>query len=211
MRYPKDQKERTRRHIVETVSEALRRNGIAGSNIVPLMKEAGLTQGAFYKNFASRDELLVEALVHAIGQTRRLAMQWAVEARTRGQQAIGKIIDEYLSERHLNSLNTGCAMAALGPELWRQSEPVRRAVFAASTENVEVIALELPHSHRGHARAIYMLMAGALSSARLAGTRQEQLQILKQAREAARLLAGLTPTKTSLDRQPPRSRVRKLT
>ena len=50
MRYPKDQKEKTRRFVVETASRLLRRDGIEGVKIVPLMKEAGMTQGAFYKN-----------------------------------------------------------------------------------------------------------------------------------------------------------------
>lgn len=190
MRYPKDQKEKTRRHIIESVSIALRRDGIAASSIVPLMKEAGLTQGAFYKIFASRDELIAEAVVHAIAQTRSLARQWIADGRAAGEHPIARLIDEYLHERRLTSWARGCPIDSLGPELWRQSESVRRAVVDASAETFEVIALELAPERKHNARSLYTLMAGVMSSARLAVTREEQIAILADGRQAARLLAG---------------------
>ncbi|OMI05832.1 MULTISPECIES: TetR/AcrR family transcriptional regulator [Bradyrhizobium] len=197
MRYPKDQKEKTRRHIIESVSIALRRDGIAASSIVPLMKEAGLTQGAFYKIFASRDELLAEAILFAMSQTRSLARQWIADARTAGENPIARLIDEYLHERRLTNWAKGCPIAALGAELWRQSDTVRRAVSEASAETLDVISLELPPTRKNNARALYMLMAGVLSSARLAVTREEQIAILADGRRSARFLAGCEPEPTS--------------
>ena len=190
MRYPKDQKEKTRRFVVETASRLLRRDGIEGVKIVPLMKEAGMTQGAFYKNFESRDELVVEAILHAAVQTRSLAMQWAAAGRDGAGGAVANIIDEYLSERHLDPREGGCPLAALGSELWRQPDAIRRAVFRAFKETVEVISLELPADRREMAWSLYMFLASVLQSARIAVTRKEQLSIMAEGRRTARMLFG---------------------
>lgn len=191
MRYPKDQKERTRRHIVETASGAIRRDGIDASAIVPLMKAAGLTQGAFYKNFASRDELIAEALGHATAQTRKRALQWAAAGRAALEHPVARIIDEYLSERHLDALERSCAIAALGSELGRQAAPVRRIAYAGIVDMADILALDLPAPHRHLAQPLFIYLAATLASARLASTREEQIGVLSVGRAAARTLAGL--------------------
>ena len=61
-RYGKEQKEATRRRIVESAGRRFKRDGIDSSGIATLMADAGLTNGAFYAHFASKDELIATAV-----------------------------------------------------------------------------------------------------------------------------------------------------
>ena len=57
-RYDKEHKSATRQRIVEAAGKRLKRDGIDGSGVATLMDDAGLTNGAFYTHFASKDDLI---------------------------------------------------------------------------------------------------------------------------------------------------------
>src|SRR5213076_1144831 len=61
-RYGKEHKEATRRRIVENAGRRLKANGIDGSGVATLMADAGLTNGAFYAHFASKEDLVATAV-----------------------------------------------------------------------------------------------------------------------------------------------------
>lgn len=71
MRCPDGHKEAVREQIVRVTAEALRRHGLSGVSIPALMKSAGLTHGGFYAHFATRDELVAEAIRAAASDTSR--------------------------------------------------------------------------------------------------------------------------------------------
>ncbi|MFF1268504.1 DUF6262 family protein, partial [Streptomyces anulatus] len=58
------QAEENRRRVVDTASRLFREQGTQVS-VADLMKAAGLTHGAFYKQFASKEALVDEATAHA--------------------------------------------------------------------------------------------------------------------------------------------------
>ena len=62
MRYGKENKESTRRRIIESAGRRFKQDGIDGSGIATLMNDAGLTNGAFYAHFASNDDLVATAV-----------------------------------------------------------------------------------------------------------------------------------------------------
>ncbi|HJQ89523.1 MAG TPA: TetR family transcriptional regulator, partial [Propionibacteriaceae bacterium] len=69
VRYTKEHKQETRERIIATAGRRLKRDGIEGSGVATLMKDAGLTNGAFYAHFASKDDLVAEAIadqLHAL-------------------------------------------------------------------------------------------------------------------------------------------------
>ena len=73
MRCEKGHKAATRQHILEVASKSFRRDGISAAGIAGIMGEAGLTNGAFYPHFASKEALVREALASALAdQQRRL-------------------------------------------------------------------------------------------------------------------------------------------
>ena len=75
MPWPDDHKARTRKKIVQAAAEAFRAGGVAGVRLEDVMARAGLTHGGFYAHFASKEELLREALEHASCSNRRHAVK----------------------------------------------------------------------------------------------------------------------------------------
>ena len=66
MRYGKEHKQATRRRIIETAGRRLKRDGIDGSGVATLMADAGLTNGAFYAHFASKEDLVATAVAEQL-------------------------------------------------------------------------------------------------------------------------------------------------
>src|SRR5436853_5536561 len=126
-RTPNSRKEETHERIVDAAARALRRHGYAGVGVADVMRDAGLTHGGFYAHFDSRDALLVEALERA-GRESGEALTRALERRAaKGVSAFRALVDAYLADEHLASLEIGCPVAALACDMPRQSEPVRAA------------------------------------------------------------------------------------
>ena len=69
-RYGKEHKQATRRRIIEAAGRRLKRDGIDGSGIATLMADAGLTNGAFYAHFESKEDLVANALVEQLREQR---------------------------------------------------------------------------------------------------------------------------------------------
>src|SRR5690349_8558801 len=129
-RTPNSRKEDTHERIVEAAARALRRNGYAGVGVADVMKEAGLTHGGFYAHFPSRDALLVEALERAGKHSFESVTRAAEQRAAKGVSAFRALVESYLSDGHLGSMESGCPVAALGSDMPRQSEAVREASAA---------------------------------------------------------------------------------
>jgi TetR/AcrR family transcriptional repressor of nem operon len=128
MPWPKDHKRNTHERIVEAAAAAFRQEGIAEVGVAEVMRSAGLTHGGFYAHFASKDDLLAEAILHASTEVSKI-----LEASTEdsaANQRLFKAALTYLSAAHLTHLEWGCPIAALGPELLRGSQKVRKALAA---------------------------------------------------------------------------------
>src|SRR5947199_6792440 len=114
MKKPATRKEASHERIVRAAARAIRKHGYPGVGVAEVMKEAGLTHGGFYSHFESRDALLVEALERA-GRQSAEAVARAAESRARdGVSAFRSLVESYLAESHLASLESGCPVAALG-------------------------------------------------------------------------------------------------
>src|SRR5437763_4633820 len=107
-RYGKEQKQATRRRIIEVAGRRLKRDGIDGSGVATLMADAGLTNGAFYAHFESKDDLVASVLTEELrAQDERLG-----ELPT-GRPSLRQYVREYLSPEHRDSPAAGCPSAAL--------------------------------------------------------------------------------------------------
>jgi AcrR family transcriptional regulator len=91
-------KEASHERIVDVAARAIRRSGYDGTGVADIMKEAGLTHGAFYAHFASREAMLAEAADRAGAQSN--AATAAAVARVAPQQAMEALIRGYLSQAH---------------------------------------------------------------------------------------------------------------
>jgi len=161
-------KEATHERIVEVAARAIRRSGYGGTGVADIMKEAGLTHGAFYAHFASREAMLAEAADRAGAES--VAASAKVAAAAPRRQALPLLVRAYLSKAHVESAEAGCPVAALGSEMPRQAPEVRRAATNRIKEMIDLVSRQSPDWGRpgAHERALTTVatMVGALVLAR---------------------------------------------
>lgn len=161
-------KEASHERIVDAAARAIRRSGYDGTGVADIMKEAGLTHGAFYAHFASREAMLAEAADRAGAESNAVAA--SVIAAAPPEQALQALMRVYLSREHLESIETGCPISALGSEMPRQSPEVRLAATRRIKEMVDLIARQFPDWGQpgAHERALVTVatMVGTLVLAR---------------------------------------------
>jgi AcrR family transcriptional regulator len=161
-------KDVTHDRIVEAAARAIRRSGYDGTSVADIMKEAGLTHGGFYAHFASREAMLAEAADRAGADS--VAASTRVTASAPPEQALQRLLQAYLSKEHVNGVEMGCPVVALGSEMPRQAPEVRRAATRRIKEMIDVVARQSPDwgqpgAHE-HALATVATMVGAVLLAR---------------------------------------------
>jgi AcrR family transcriptional regulator len=129
MRYEKGHKDATHDRILQVAARRLRQDGITGSGVAGIMSEAGLTNGAFYAHFSSKDEMIEKSLECATDE------QWEQFEKEIAAGRLMDIVRAYLSKEHRDHPDTGCPSAALLPEIVRQ-EPATRRVYTQSVKRL---------------------------------------------------------------------------
>jgi len=164
-------RQQSHQRILDAAARAVCRDGYAGLGVANVMKEAGLTHGGFYAHFESRDALLAEAVDHA-GMLSTARLRERLPARiVAGASPLRALIEEYLSDRHVDAVDSGCPVAALGAELAR-GEPALREVAARRVRHL-VAAVEAALAQGsaagayGKALVIASTMVGAVQLARV--------------------------------------------
>jgi AcrR family transcriptional regulator len=187
-------KQETHERIVGVAARAIRRSGFDGTGVADIMKEAGLTHGAFYSHFDSREAMLAEAARKACAESAAAAA--CVVGQAPAGKALESMLGQYLSNAHVESIERGCPLAALGSETARQTPEVRRVATQHIKEMVDLIARESPDWGKpgAHQRALVTVstMVGALLLSRAvddpalsSSLREAALAHLMQAQAAA--------------------------
>ena len=130
MRYPVEETAAKHERIVKEASRLFRKRGFENVTVGEVMKAAGLTHGAFYAHFGSKQELQEAAVAYGQGVS-------AARARSNGATRQGRrtYADRYLSQRHRDNPGDGCTMAALAQEVVR-STPELKTVFERGLEEI---------------------------------------------------------------------------
>ena len=130
MRYPAKETAAKHERIVKEASRLFRERGFESVTVGEIMKAAGLTHGAFYAHFASKQELEKAAIAYGQGVS-------AGRARDCGPTKKGRkaYANRYLSPRHRDNSGNGCTMAALGQEVAR-STPELKEAFERGLEEI---------------------------------------------------------------------------
>lgn len=161
-------KEASHERIVSAAARAIRRSGYDGTGVADIMKEAGLTHGAFYAHFPSREAMLAEAAARACAET--AAATAGVVSSVPAEQALNAMLRTYLSPEHLAQVELGCPLAALGSETARQAPEVRRVTTRHVKEMIDFVARQSPDwgQPAAHERALVTVaaMVGTLMLAR---------------------------------------------
>ncbi|MFC9131508.1 TetR family transcriptional regulator [Streptomyces sp. NPDC057099] len=180
MRYGQEHKWATRQRIIEAAGRRFKRDGIDGSGISALMKDAGPTNGALCTHFASKGDLVATTVADQLrAQNTTIAAQ-----ATPGRAGLEQIVRWYLSARHRDSPDDGCPSAALLDELRRCTEPTRQAYTDGVLMVIDGIAARLapddPLSVRTKVLSAYAMMAGTLQLPRALTDRQLADELLEQ-------------------------------
>ncbi len=161
-------KDATHERIVAVAARAIRRSGYDGTGVADIMKEAGLTHGAFYSHFKSREAMLAEAAGKACAESAATVAD--VVAGVPPGKALVSMLSAYLSREHVEQAENGCPLAALGSETSRQAPEVRRVTTRHVKEMIDLLARQSPDwgQPSAHERALVILstMVGALLLAR---------------------------------------------
>ena len=184
MPWSKDHKDATRRRIVEAASAAFRGRGVAGVGVAEVMKSAGLTHGGFYAHFASKEDLVSEAVDAAARQTRERLAHAAGKAAPDARLAA--IAAAYLSTSHRRHPEDGCPVAAMASELARDDGAAGEAFARAVRERLSWLEeqdRDRPAAERRRrAAGAYATMVGALTLARALGDDGEAESYLARVR-----------------------------
>jgi len=179
MRVSREKAAENRQRIVDAAARLFRDDGFDGVGVDAIMKEARLTHGGFYGHFASKEALMTEAMAQAIDHS------------TAWQERLGslsELVTGYLSDRHRADRANGCAIAALGADVARQSPALRKTLTAGVRQQVDRIVSLLkrgtPAARRRRALATYAGMVGALTLARAVDDPALAREILAAARDA---------------------------
>lgn len=163
-------RELTHERILDAASRAIRRAGHTGASVAEVMKEAGLTHGGFYAHFDSREKMVASAIAHAGMQSAQNLKQSMAVLTTKGRTPFRALVESYLSPAHMAAVETGCVVAALGSEIPRQTEEVRKAAGERVIALVRQVESVLPADAGSDAAAsIASTMVGALQLARALG------------------------------------------
>src|SRR5215470_2442115 len=122
MRYPVEETAAKHHRIVKEASRLFRERGFENVSVAEVMKAAGLTHGAFYAHFGSKEELQAAAV--AYGQ--KVSLERV--QRSDGKKTKESYADRYLSRRHRDNPGDGCTMAALAQEVARSTPAVKTAL-----------------------------------------------------------------------------------
>ncbi|MFI1927271.1 MULTISPECIES: TetR/AcrR family transcriptional regulator [unclassified Streptomyces] len=180
MRYTKEHKQETRQRIIATAGRRLKRDGIDGSGVTTLMKDAGLTNGTLYAHFASKDELVAAAIADQMrAQHANIVAQAAP-----GRAGLEQMIRWYFSTEQRDSIEDGCPNAALLDEIGRSTDLTRQAYTDGALVLIDGFAARMaphdPPSARLKALGLLGLLAGSLQLSRALTDRQLADELLGQ-------------------------------
>lgn len=179
VRYSKEHKQATRQRIIETAGRRFKQDGIDGSGVAILMADAGLTNGAFYAHFDSKDDLIAAAIADQLHN-----QDAAIHTMEPGRAGVEQFVREYLSVEHRDHRADGCPSAALLDEIARTGDATKQAYTDGMRTVIDDVALRLnprdPDSVRAQAFSIFALMVGTLQLSRTLNDKSLADEVLEQ-------------------------------
>lgn len=172
-----------RAEIVEHAARLFRLRGHAGTNIDDIMLAAGLTRGAFYAHFTSKDDLFAEIVRMGHGLLPKLRAAGKSDA----------VLDDYLDGEALSATAQGCALASLAGDVARSPLAARLAYANVLHGVIGELARGRPRKLDADATAVAILAIGAVTLARASGDTRLSDWLLRCARRTARTLMKPKP------------------
>jgi TetR/AcrR family transcriptional regulator, transcriptional repressor for nem operon len=177
MGHSRAEKAASRERILDAAARQISERGLDSVAVAELMQNAGLTKGAFYGHFESRDAMIAEAARRAMdkGQTRLDAL-----FSRKKRPTLEQVVDVWLDPAHVADPTSGCGICALAGEARYAGPQVQQVIAEQFNRNVQQIAQTIGSGEAATARATAILTAivGAVSMSRAVGDASLARQIL---------------------------------
>jgi AcrR family transcriptional regulator len=151
--------------MIATAGRRFKSDGIDGSGIATLVADAGLTNGAFYGHFASKDDLVASVVAQQLED-----QVGVVNGLPQGLASVEQYLRAYLSPAHRDDLAGGCPSAALLDEIGRCDVAVREAYTDGASAMIKAIARHLGDEDAPgtdeRAIGLFTLLVGSIQAAR---------------------------------------------
>src|SRR6266404_3216479 len=166
MKITKEKSEKNRQDLLEAAARLFCERGVDGTGVADICKKAGLTHGALYSHFESKDDLAAEALAYELGKSLP-----RMKKVGRGQEpTLAAYLDNYLSAEHRDNIAGGCPIAASASEIARHGSSLSSSFTDGFLQMVDAVESVLNPSRKkhNHRRAVMIVstMIGAVAAAR---------------------------------------------
>ncbi|PKA39986.1 TetR/AcrR family transcriptional regulator [Rhizobium sullae] len=189
MRYQSDHKEEAKAKLLDAAGRGFRRQGFGGIGVDGLAKEAGVTSGAFYGHFKSKDAAFEAAAVAGLDNLRESIAKLQAEEGDRWTETF---IDFYLGELLRCSPDNSCGLQSLTSDVTRSSKDTKTAYGMALESVAQQLADKLEgrteEEKRRKAWSLMALLSGGVTMARSVASPELQDSIASHLKQAARLL-----------------------
>ena len=193
MRYEPDYKAKTRQKVLAEAAKTMRAEGVQGMGVANVMAKAGLTHGAFYAHFESKDALIDETIKEMALLAR--GKFDAVTADLGPAEALRAYVEFYLSTRHRDSVQTSCPLPWIAAEVPRLGESAQKsygASVAGLTERLAARLRALDHADAdAAASSVVAELVGALALSRGVADKAQSDLILSRSKDSILARLGL--------------------
>jgi TetR/AcrR family transcriptional repressor of nem operon len=182
MRISKEKAAENRTALIRAASKLFRERGIDGVGVAEISKEAGLTHGALYAHFKSKEELALEALSHGLDETASRMYSSTVD----GMPDLARYVSRFLSREARDDYGSHCPMAASASEIGRQDKAISARFGEGYMRAFERQIAENQPGTDALARAMVVVatLVGSMAVAR--GTAKGNPALSEQVLQAAR-------------------------
>jgi TetR/AcrR family transcriptional repressor of nem operon len=180
MRYPQNRKAETRQKLIEKAGSIAKKNGFATTGVDELMASVGLTGGAFYSHFASKDELLKAIIANELTSTIGRFM----DSQNESTDPFLNLLELYLSPLHVQFPEMGCPLPSLSTEVARADTSTKQIYEDALKSTQQKLAHVLGNSN--HAWAALALNIGGVVLSRAMASSETQQEVLNACKDFAR-------------------------
>jgi TetR/AcrR family transcriptional regulator, transcriptional repressor for nem operon len=180
MGHSQAEKAENRERILAAAAAQIRREGLGSLGVVPLMRKVNLTHGGFYGHFASKSELVAEAMARALAAGKAAARGTSDPATPR---RFATMVRSYLSRAHRDKPEAGCAIAALAGDVARADERSRAIMEKHIESFIATVAEELGDQDDDAAIVAVSALVGALTLSRVVTDPRRSDAILSTVRD----------------------------
>jgi TetR/AcrR family transcriptional regulator, transcriptional repressor for nem operon len=169
--------------LVETLT-SLKMWGQSAAPVDKIMKRLGLTSGALYSHFKSKDDLIAQVILRELDRMTQFHLKQCAQ---HGCETVSRFIEYYMSDKHISEVERGCMFVAMGADLHRLKPAVREKIEEKLEAMFLTLSDGLPHKNKSErlkkVKFIFSTMLGTLVLARTMKSDQAKANILSATKQ----------------------------